>query len=135
MDKSHALSIPMVVRSLDINKDPFQPQEKDEEILGNETPYLSAIGALMYLANNTQLDICSAVILLARFSSIPTKRHWKDVKHTFKYLQGTIDTRLLYSNASKSELIGYTDVGYLSDPHKVRSQTGYLFTYGGTTIS
>ena len=42
---------------------------------------------------------------------------------------------LLYSNASKSELIGYTDVGYLSDPHKVRSQTGYLFTYGGTTIS
>ena len=63
------------------------------------------------------------------------ERHWKDVKHIFKYLQGTIDTRLLYSNASKSELISYANAGYLSDPHKARSQTGYLFAYGGTTIS
>ena len=32
-------------------------------------------------------------------------------------------------------MIGYADAGYLSDPHKGRSQTGYLFTYGGTAIS
>ena len=32
-------------------------------------------------------------------------------------------------------MIGYADAGYLSDPHKWRSQTGYLFTYGGTAIS
>ncbi|KAK9724520.1 hypothetical protein RND81_05G079100 [Saponaria officinalis] len=25
--------------------------------------------------------------------------------------------------------------GYLSDPHKAKSQTGYVFTYGGTSIS
>ena len=43
--------------------------------------------------------------------------------------------RLLYTNASKSELISYADAGYLSDPHKVRSQTSYLFTYVGTTVS
>ncbi|XP_049399929.1 pectinesterase-like [Solanum stenotomum] len=81
----------MVVRSLDINKDPFRPQEKDEEILGDETPYLSAIGALMYRANNTRPDICFVVSLLAKFSSCPTRRHWKGAKHIFRYLQGTID--------------------------------------------
>ena len=43
--------------------------------------------------------------------------------------------RLFYSNESKSEMIDYVDAGYLSDPHKDRSQTGYLFAYGGTTIS
>ena len=43
MDKSHPLSTPMVVRSLAINKDPFRPQEKDIEVLGDETSYLSAI--------------------------------------------------------------------------------------------
>ena len=32
-------------------------------------------------------------------------------------------------------MIGYADVGYLTDPHKTRSQTGYVFTCGGTTIS
>ena len=42
---------------------------------------------------------------------------------------------LYYSKESKSQLIGYADVGYLSDPHKTRSQTGYVFTYGGMTIS
>ena len=31
-------------------------------------------------------------------------------------------------------MIGYADVGHLSDPHKVKSQTGYVFTNRGTTI-
>ena len=30
MDKSHSLCTPMVVRSLDVDKDPFKPQGKDE---------------------------------------------------------------------------------------------------------
>ena len=53
MDRAHPLNTPMVVRSLDVNKDPFRPQENNEEHLGPEVPYLSAIGALMYLASHT----------------------------------------------------------------------------------
>ncbi|KAL6311864.1 hypothetical protein AAG906_021618 [Vitis piasezkii] len=47
----------MVVRSLEVNKDPFRPKEENEELFGLEVPYLSAIDALMYLANCTRLDI------------------------------------------------------------------------------
>ena len=43
----------MVVRSLNVEKDPFRPREDNEEVLGPEVPYLSAIGALMYLDNCT----------------------------------------------------------------------------------
>ena len=32
-------------------------------------------------------------------------------------------------------MIGYTDAGYLSDPHNARSQTGFVFLHGGTAIS
>ena len=32
-------------------------------------------------------------------------------------------------------MLGYADVGYLSDPHKGRSQTGYMFNCNGTAIS
>ncbi|KAM6544156.1 hypothetical protein CsatB_028208 [Cannabis sativa] len=135
MDKSHPLSSPMVVRSLDVEKDPFRPKEEHEELLGPEVPYLSAIGALMYLANCTRPDIAFSVNLLARFSSAPTYRHWKGIKHILRYLQGTIDKGLFYSNNCGSQLIGYADAGYLSDPHKARSQTGYLFTCGDTAIS
>ncbi|KAL0290454.1 UNVERIFIED_CONTAM: hypothetical protein Sangu_2573000 [Sesamum angustifolium] len=53
LKRFHRLSTPMVVRLLDVNKDPFCPPAHNDEILGPKVPYLSAIGALMYLANNT----------------------------------------------------------------------------------
>ena len=50
MHDAHPLSTPMVVRHLGPSTDPFRPAEDDKEsILGPETPYLAAIGALMYL--------------------------------------------------------------------------------------
>ena len=57
MDKAHPLSFPMVVRSFDVKKDLFHPKEDDEETLSTEVPYLSAIGALMYLTNCIRPDI------------------------------------------------------------------------------
>jgi len=32
-------------------------------------------------------------------------------------------------------MIGYIDAGYLSNPHNGKSQTGFVFLYGGTAIS
>ena len=72
MNKYHPLSTPMVVRSLDIEKDPSRPREKDEKQLGPEVPYLSIIGTLMYLAKYTCLDISFAVNLVARHDYSPT---------------------------------------------------------------
>ena len=89
----------------------------------------------MYLAGHTRPDISFAVNLLARYSSSSTRRHWNGIKHILRYLRGTMDMVLFFSNVSKSDLIGYADAGYLSDPHNGRSQTGYLFTCGGTAIS
>ena len=42
---------------------------------------------------------------------------------------------LFYSKAMEPQLLGYADAGYLSDPHKAQSQTGYIFIYGNTAIS
>jgi hypothetical protein len=38
MDKSYPANTPMVVRSLEIEKDPFRPQDEGEEILGPQFP-------------------------------------------------------------------------------------------------
>ncbi|KAI6697164.1 hypothetical protein NL676_017283 [Syzygium grande] len=68
MDKAHPLSTPMVVRSLDPQKDQFRPREFDEEILGPEVPYLNAIGTLMYLAQSDAAsfiqNLCSQTLEL-----------------------------------------------------------------------
>ncbi|KAJ9556108.1 hypothetical protein OSB04_010722 [Centaurea solstitialis] len=115
MDKSHPLSTPMVVRSLDVEKDHFRPPTDDEDILGPKVPYMSAIGALMFLAGHTRPDISFSLNLLARYS--------------------TKDLGLYFSNPPKGRLYGFVDAGYLSDPHTGRSQTRYVFTIGGTAIS
>jgi hypothetical protein len=74
MIKAHPLRTPMVVRSLDENKDPFRPKDEKEQVLGHEVPYLSVLGALMYLANCTRPDIAFAVNLLARHNAAPHQK-------------------------------------------------------------
>ncbi|KAM1084353.1 hypothetical protein ACFX19_023058 [Malus domestica] len=136
----------MLVRSLGAKRDPFHPNEDDEEILEPEVPYLSAIGALLYLAQCTRLDISFIVNLLARYGNAPTRRHWTGIKDIFRYLKGSTDLGLFYLYGSSSDvaplisrvdsrLISYADAGYLSDLHKTYSQTGYVFTVGGTAFS
>ncbi|XP_074362808.1 secreted RxLR effector protein 161-like [Apium graveolens] len=135
MDKSYLLTTPMVVRSLEPDKDAFRPREDGDKVLGPEIPYLGAIGALMYLANSTRPDISFVVNLLARFSSALMDRHWNEIKHIFRYVRGTIDFGLFFLKNSTSQLIRCADAGYLSDPHFGKSQTGYVFTHCGAAIS
>src|SRR5206468_2761128 len=54
-----------------------------------------------------------------------------------RYLRGITNMGLFDSKNSSddSQVTGYTDAGYLSDPHKGISQTGYVFTSGGTAFS
>ena len=93
--------------------------------------------------------------MLARFSSAPTQHHLTGVQNIFQYLMGTIDMGLFYPYSDKKHrviassdchvtpacknpcvvLIGFADAGYLGDPHKGHSQTGYVFTMGNTAIS
>ncbi|KAM1714358.1 hypothetical protein ACFX12_024976 [Malus domestica] len=118
--KAKPSSTLMVVRSLDAKRDPFRPKEDDEKILELEVSYLSAIGALLYLAQCTRLDISFAINLLARYSNAQTRRHWTGVKDIFCYLKGTTNLGLFYPYESSngaapyaprvdSRLVGYAD--------------------------
>ena len=70
MDNSYPLINPIVVRQLDAEKDQLWPcKTKHEKLLGPEVPYLSSIGAHMYLPNNTKPDISFVVNLLPKYSS------------------------------------------------------------------
>jgi hypothetical protein len=104
-------------------------------VLGSEYPYISVIGALMYLANDTKPGIAFVVNLLARYNATPTMRYWNGVNDVLKYLQGTPDLGFFYQKNQDPSLISYTDAGYLSDLHNTRSHTGFVFLHGGMTIS
>jgi hypothetical protein len=124
INKAYHSKTPMVVRDLEKNTDPFQPHQEGEEVLGSKYPYLSVVGALMYLTNNIRPDITFTVNLLARYSAAPTMCHWNGVKDVLRYLQGIPDLSLFYPKNQDLSLIGCADGRYLIDPYN-----------RGTTIS
>jgi hypothetical protein len=50
-------------------------------VLRPEYPYLSVIGAMMYLVNNTRPDIIFIVHYFVRHNVTPTIRHWNNIKN------------------------------------------------------
>jgi hypothetical protein len=140
-DALKTAKIPMVVRTLGPDTDVLGPKRANEEVLNSKYPYKEAIGALQYLANCSRPDIAFATSVLARYTSEPTKRHWIGIKRVLRYLAGTVNHGLFYRKEKNNvtlntnDIEGYADAGYLSDPHKGRSQTGYAFVYSEAAIS
>nr|GEX99040.1 zinc finger, CCHC-type [Tanacetum cinerariifolium] len=62
----------------------------------DQLKYSRAIGFLMYAMTSTRLDIAYAVGRLSRFTSNPSRHHWKTIIRVFKYLRGTKDYGLSY---------------------------------------
>jgi hypothetical protein len=69
---------------------------KDVELLPDENSYRSVVGALLYLACNTRVDISHAVGCLSRFMNAPTTQHMTAAERVMRYLSGTIVVGLFY---------------------------------------
>ncbi|GKC56771.1 retrovirus-related pol polyprotein from transposon TNT 1-94 [Tanacetum coccineum] len=79
--------------------------------LVDATKYRSMIGALMYLTSS-RTNIIYATCLCARYQAKPTEKHLKEVKKIFRYLRGTVNMGLWYTNDSGFELTGFLDADY-----------------------
>nr|GFB05322.1 hypothetical protein [Tanacetum cinerariifolium] len=68
-------------------------------------------------------DIVHATCLCARYQAKPTEKHLKEVKRIFRYLWGTLNTGLWYTNDSGFELTGFLDVDFAGckDTFKITS--------------
>nr|GFB64869.1 uncharacterized mitochondrial protein AtMg00810-like [Tanacetum cinerariifolium] len=75
------------------------------------TKYHSMIGALMYLTFSRP-NIVHATCLCARYQAKLTKKHLKEVKRIFCYLQGTVNTGLWYIKDFSFELTRFLDADY-----------------------
>lgn len=78
-----------------------------------------------------------AVNNVSRFSRNPGSLHWTAVKRIFRYLKGTVNTKLQFHGATnkQSEVIGYADADWASDVDERKSVTGYIFLKNGSAIS
>nr|GEZ98012.1 zinc finger, CCHC-type [Tanacetum cinerariifolium] len=76
--------------------------------------YSRAIGCLMCAMTSTRPYIAYDVGRLSRFTSNPSRQHWKAITKVFKYLRGTKDYGLSYVGYP-SVLEGYSMLEAYSD--------------------
>jgi hypothetical protein len=133
-DCSH-VSTPLDPSSrLDMSQCPQTPE--DDEFM-RDKPYVSAVGALMYLAIATRPGVAHAVGVLCRFMSKLGPAHWKAAKHLFRYLRGSVDYRLTYApGPSSSQLFTtYSDADHGGNPDNGRSTIAYVVKMGTGAVS
>ena len=107
---------------------------KDGESV-NKEKYQSVVGSLLFLSTRTRPYIAYAVGTTARFSASPTKSHWTAVKRILRYINGTLDLGLLYSNEESVNLVGFSDADWAGDQNDRKSTSGYIFQLSNGAVS
>jgi hypothetical protein len=98
-----------------------------------DMPYHEAISTLNWAALATRPDIAYAVAMVARFGTNPGPAHWEAIKQIFRYLAGTHDLWLSYSEM-RCVLKGYADAnGSMAEDR--RAISGYAFLIDGSMVS
>nr|XP_016489172.1 PREDICTED: uncharacterized mitochondrial protein AtMg00810-like [Nicotiana tabacum] len=89
----------------------------------DETMYRGIIGSLLYLTASRP-DIMFSVCKCARYQSAPKESHLTAVKHTIRYLIGTIDYGLWYENLENFDLKGFSDADFAGDKLDRKNTSG-----------
>ena len=120
-------------------KFPMSPGVKlDEDKQGvsvDSTGYRKVIGCLRYLLH-TRPDLSFSVGMASRFMEKPTLMHQRAVKQILRYLKGTVDYGLVYTQEGKQEvLVGYSDSDHAGDIVGRRSTGGMVFYLNESLIT
>eukprot|EP00253_Pinus_taeda_P035590 PITA_35590 len=73
--------------------------------------------------------------LLNRFMQKPCEGHWSAAKRVLKYLKGTQDFRIKYTQVDYFILIGYSDSDFDGDKETRVSTLGYAMSLGSGVLS
>nr|GEV96118.1 zinc finger, CCHC-type [Tanacetum cinerariifolium] len=88
----------------------------------------------MYAMTCTRHDIAFAMGKLSRYTSHPGTQHWQTIQRLLKYLNKTMDYKLIYTGYPLV-LEGYTDASWISNSEDNSSASGWVFLLGGGAIS
>eukprot|EP00253_Pinus_taeda_P025555 PITA_25555 len=100
----------------------------------NGTMYRQLVGSLNYLTTSRP-NIAYSVSILSQFMAKPCESHWKAAKKVLRYLKGTLNFGIMYTDEFDVELAGYSDSDWAGNPDDRKSTTGYMFNIGSGPIS
>ncbi|XP_051143419.1 secreted RxLR effector protein 161-like [Andrographis paniculata] len=116
----------------------MNPNEKlssdDETGFADASKFRSLVGRLVYLTH-TRLDIAFPVGLVSRFMHRPSKQHYGAAKRILRYLAGTRDYGIWYTQSKDFILEGFTDSDWAGFPDDRKSTSRNCFSFGAGPVS
>ncbi|XP_058733169.1 secreted RxLR effector protein 161-like [Vicia villosa] len=100
----------------------------------DQSLYRSMIGSLLYLIASRP-DITFVVGVCARYPAEPKASHLNQVKRILKYVNGTSEYGILYTNGSDPVLTGYCVADWAGSVDDRKSTSGGCFFLGSNLIS
>lgn len=103
----------------------------------SRVPYASAIGSIKYAMVCSRPDLAYGISLVSRFMGRPDEEHWRATKWVLRYLAGTTNLGLVYSNSVRASqpAKGHVDSDFAGDLDKRRSLISYVFTLFENAVS
>eukprot|EP00253_Pinus_taeda_P025962 PITA_25962 len=98
------------------------------------TRFRQLVGSLNYLTT-TRPDISFAIGILSRFLQKPCEGHWSTTKRVLRYLKGTQDFGIKYTQVDDFSLIGYSNSKFDGDKETRVSTPGYATSLGSGVVS
>ncbi|XP_039133273.1 secreted RxLR effector protein 161-like [Dioscorea cayenensis subsp. rotundata] len=96
--------------------------------------YRSLVGKLLYLTHS-RLDICFSVSYLSRFLNSPSNVHFTIAKRVVRYIAGTRNYGLWYSQGDGGKLEAYSDSNWGGSISDCKSSSGVLLGLGSSVVS
>nr|GEW96002.1 zinc finger, CCHC-type [Tanacetum cinerariifolium] len=114
--------------------DPVEKLKLNTSKLVDQLEYSRATGCFMYAIISTRPDIAYTVGRLSRFTSNPSRLHWKEITRVFKYLRGTMNYGLSFVGYLLV-LEAYSDASWINHVEDSSSTSGWVFLLEGGAIS
>lgn len=118
---------------------PLDPNVQWRETADDELtthPFKELLGCLQYLAITSRPDICAAVSALSKYQAAPSDLHWAGLKRILRYLQGTIETKIVYEKKRDHHImLGYADADFANDKDNRKSVSGYALVVFGNLVA
>lgn len=105
-----------------------------EEERTDGTKFRSCVGKLNYLASTTRPDLSFSVSYLSQNNKCPHREHMVAAKRVLRYLKGTEDRGVEYTQNSK-DIEVYSNADYANDTEDSRSYTGSIVKMSGGPVA
>jgi hypothetical protein len=103
--------------------------------LEDQFQYAHTVAALAFIARATRPDFVFAANLLARFMGNPQVAHYAALKRLLRYIVGTLDYGLTYTQDGDDTVRHYCDAAHQDDVDTRHSTLGYVTTWKGAAIA